>query len=117
MEVVEVASLASRNYLYQFIRAYPCLPTPLRLNTIIKFRLADASKPPKTNSPSIMKPKAWIDLLARYSGSLRIYHPMVLRFWAELGYEGPDAFILSDNLASVLEDPIIIKKKLQEELA
>ncbi len=35
---------------------------------------------------------------------------MVLRFGAELGYEGPDAFILSDNLASALEDPTIIEK-------
>ncbi len=42
---------------------------------------------------------------------------MVLRFREELGYEGPDAFILSDNLASALEDPTIIEKKIQEDLA
>lgn len=43
---------------------------------------------------------------------------MILRFGAELGYQGPpDAFILSDNLASVLEDPAIIDKKLAEDLA
>ncbi len=42
---------------------------------------------------------------------------MVLRFGGELGYEGPDAFILSDNLASALEDPTIIEKKLREDLA
>ncbi len=42
---------------------------------------------------------------------------MVLRFRAELRYEGPDAFILSDNLASAMEDPTIIEKKLQEYLA
>ncbi len=41
---------------------------------------------------------------------------MVLRFGAELRYEGPDAFILSENLASALEDPTIIEKKLQEDL-
>ncbi len=117
VEVVEVASLANRNDLYQFIRAYPCLPAPPRPNTIIKFRLADASKPPLTNSPSPLKPTAWADLLARYPGSLRIHLPIVLRFGAELGYEGPDAFILSDNLASALEDPTIIEKKLQEDLA
>ncbi len=46
VEVVEVASLANRNVLYQFMGAYPCPPAPPRPNTIIKFRLADASKPP-----------------------------------------------------------------------
>ncbi len=85
VEVVEVASLANRNDLYQFMRAYPCLPAPPRPNTIIKFSLADASKPPLTNSPSPLKPGAWADLLAQYPGSLRIHLPMVLRFGAELG--------------------------------
>ncbi len=57
------------------------------------------------------------NLLARYQGSLRIHLPMVLRFRAELGYESPDAFILSDNLASALEDTTIIKKKLKGDQA
>ena len=64
VEVVEVASLANRNDLYQFMRTYLCLPAPPRLNTFIKFRLADASKPPLTNLPSPLKPRAWADLLA-----------------------------------------------------
>ncbi len=42
---------------------------------------------------------------------------MVLQFRIERGYEGPDAFILSDKLASALEDLTIIEKKLQEDLA
>ncbi len=43
---------------------------------------------------------------------------MILRFGAELCYEGPsNAFILSDNLASAFEDLAIIEKKLQEDLA
>ncbi len=117
VEVVEVASLGNRNDLHRFMRAYPCPPAPPRANTIIKFRLADASKPPLTNSPSPLKPKAWADLLARYPGSLQIHLPMVLRFGEELGYEGLDAFILSDNLASTLEDLTIIEEKLQENLA
>ena len=58
VEVVEVASLANRIDLYQFMHAYPCLPAPPRPNTIIKFRLADAFKPPLTNSPSPLKPRA-----------------------------------------------------------
>ena len=98
--------------------AYPYLPAPLRSNTSIKFRLADAFKPPLTNSPSTIKPIAWADLLALYPGGLRIQLPMILRFGTELGYKGlPNAFILSDNLASAFKDPGSIEKKLQEDLA
>ncbi len=111
LKVVEVASLANRNNLYPFIRAYPCLLAPPRQNTIIKFRLADISKPSLTNLPSPLKPRALADLLARYPGSLRIHLPMVLPLGAELGYEGPDAFILSENLASSLTYPTMIEKR------
>ena len=118
VEIVEVASLANKNDLYQLMRAYLCLLTPPRPNTSIKFSLANASKPPLTNSPSPLKPSAWADLLALYPEGLRIHLSMILRFGAELGYEGPpNAFILSDNLASTLKDPAIIEKKLQEDLA
>ncbi len=99
------------------MRAYPCLLAAPKPNTIIKFRLADYSKPPLTNSPSPLKPRAWADLLVQYLESLRIHFPMVLRFGAEQGYEGFDPFILWDSLASALEDPTIIEKKLQEDLA
>ncbi len=58
VEVVEIAGLANRNDLYQFMRAYLCLPAPSRPNTFIKFTLADAFKPPMTNSPSPLKPRA-----------------------------------------------------------
>ena len=118
VEVVEVASLANENDLYQFMRSYPCLPTPLRPNTSIKFGLADASKPPLTNSLSTLKPSAWKDLLALYPAGLRMYLPMILRVGAELGYKGfQNAFILPHNLSSALKDPAIIEKKLQEDLA
>ncbi len=118
VEVVEVASLANKNDLYQFMRAYPCLPAPSRPNTSIKFRLADASKLRLTNSPSPLKPSALADLLALYPGWLRIHLPMILRFGAKLDYEGPlNAFILSDNLVSAIKDPAIIEKKLKEDLA
>ncbi len=41
---------------------------------------------------------------------------MILRFGAQLGYEGLNAFILSKNLASALADTGIIDKKLAEDL-
>lgn len=118
VEIVEVASLANENIFCQFMRTYPCLPAPPRPNTFIKFRLADASKPSLTNSPSPLKPTVWATLLSQYLGGLRINLLIILRFGAELGYEGPsNTFILSNNLASALEDPTIIEKKLQEDLA
>ena len=121
VEIVEVASyIANRNDLYEFIRTFPCLPAPPRPNTSIRFRLADASKPPLTNSPSPLKPSAWASFLSKYpkSGGLRIHLLMILRFGAELGYDGPsNAFILSENLTSALQDPTIIENKLQRDLA
>lgn len=115
VEVVKIASLANRNNLYQFICDFLCLPAPPRPNTFIKFRLADASKPPLINSPSLLKPSALANLLIQYLGSLQNHLAMVLQFGAELRYKGPDAFILSDNLASALEDLTIIEKKFQED--
>lgn len=41
---------------------------------------------------------------------------MILCFGAQLGYEGPDVFILSQNLALALVDTGIIDKKLVENL-
>ena len=118
VDVVEVASLVNKNSLHQFIYAFPCLTAPPRSNTAIRFRLADASKPPLTNSPSPLRASAWADLLVKYPGVLKIHLSMILRFGAELGYESPlNTFILLDNLASALRDPLIIDKKLTEDPA
>ena len=118
VNVVEVASLANKNSLHQFICAFSCLSAPPRPNIAIRFRLANASKPPLNNCPSPLRPSAWADLLLEYAGALRIYLPMILRFGTELGYKGPlDAFIILDNFASALKDPPIINKKLTEDLA
>ncbi len=118
VDVVEIASLANKNSLHQFICVFSYLSAPPRPNIAIRFRLADASKLLLTNSPSPLRSSALADLLLKYSGVLRIHLPMILRFGTELGYEGPlDAFILLDNLASALKDPPIIDKKLTKDLA
>ena len=98
------------------MNAFPCLPAPPRPNTINHFQLVDASQPPLQNLPSPLKPTAWAELLSSYPGSIQIHLPMILRFGAQLGYEGPNAFILSKNLASALADTEIIDKKLAEDL-
>lgn len=41
---------------------------------------------------------------------------MILRVGAQLGFEGPEAFILSKNLASTLVDTEIIVEKLVNDL-
>lgn len=112
------SNIANRNFLHQFIRTFLCLPTSPKPNTLVKFRLADAFKPLLTNSLSPLVPSAWAALLQKYPGGLRFHLPMIFRFGAELWYEGPlDAFIISDNLASALEEPAIIDKKLIKDLA
>ncbi len=77
-EVVKVAGLANRNVLSQVIFAYLFLPAPPCPNAFIKFRLADTSKPLLSNSPSLLKPRAWADLLARYPENPRIHFLMIL---------------------------------------
>ncbi len=43
---------------------------------------------------------------------------MIIRFGVEIGYKDPmDTFILSENLASALEDTEIIDNKLRDDLA
>lgn len=118
VEIVDVASLANRNIFYQFIHTYSYLPASPRPKTLIKFRLTDVFKLSLTNSPSPLKPTVWATLLSEYPGGLGIYLSMTLCFRAKLGYGGSsNPFILSDNLASALEDPAIIAKKLKDDLA
>lgn len=84
----------------------------------MKSRLADASKPLLANSPSPLQPSAWANLLCKYPGGLRVHLPIILCFGTELGYAGPpNPFILSENLASALEDPEIIDNKLIKDMA
>lgn len=116
VKIVEIAK-TNVNNLYQFIRAYPCLLALPRPNTSIKFRFANVSKPLLTNSPLLLKSLTWVDLLSQYLGSLQIYLPIVLQLRAELGYKGPNAFILLENLTFILVDLSIIVKKFREDLA
>lgn len=119
-EIVHIASSIAINdelSLLKFMNAFPCLPAPPRPNTTTRFELVDASRPTLKSSPSPLKPFAWAELLSKYPGPLHNHLPMILRFGAELSYKGPsDAFILSKNLASALEDEGIIDKKLFEDL-
>lgn len=104
--------------LQKFISSFPCLPAPSRPNTVSSFQLVNASNPPLTNSLSTFCPFVWAELLKQYPGSLRIHLPMILRFGAEIGYQGPfDVFRISKNFSSSMADPAIIDKKLEVDLA
>ncbi len=118
-ETLHVASKANDNELslQKFMKAFPCLPAPPRPNTSSRFRLVDASQPPLKNSPSPLKASAWAKLLSKYAGPIQAHLPMIIRFGVELGYERPtDTFILSENLASTLEDTEIIDSKQRDDL-
>ncbi len=117
-ETVHVASIANDDNLSlrKFMKVFPCLPASPRSNTSTRFRLVDASQPPLKNSPSLLKAAALAELLSKYAGPIQVHLPMIIRFGVELSYEGPtDTFILSENLASALEDTEIIDNKLRDD--
>ncbi|TMD69347.1 MAG: hypothetical protein E6I91_02300 [Chloroflexi bacterium] len=68
------------------------------------------------HSPSPFRPAAWAALLAEYPGELPSLIDGILRCGARIGYTGPPQLILSKNLASALDDPNLIAKKISEEL-
>ena len=97
--------------------SHPCLPAPIRPNTIPSFQLVDASRQRLKDSPSPLVPSAWATLLQEYPGPLRVHLPMILRFGVQIGYEGPtDILRIEKNLTSANEDPETIENKLQEDL-
>lgn len=117
-KIVHIASPIAINdlSLLKFMNAFPCLLASPRPNTSTYFQLVDVSRPILKHSTSPLKLSAWAKLLKGFPGPLQIYLPMILRFGAQLGYEGPNAFILSKNLASALVDTDIIDRKLAEDL-
>ncbi len=119
-KTVHVASIANDDdlSLQKFMKAFPYLPAPPRPNTSTRFRLVGASHPTLKSSLSPLKAAAWAELLSKYPSPIQVHLPMIIRFGVELSYEGPtDAFILSENLASALEDTEIIDNKLRDDLA
>lgn len=56
VKIVKIASLASRNSFYPFMRDFLCLLTFFRPNTFIKFRLANVFKHVLINLSSSLKP-------------------------------------------------------------
>lgn len=56
LEVVKVSSLASnKKNFYQFMRALLCHLSLLKPNILVKFRLADVSKPHFVSSPLLLR--------------------------------------------------------------
>lgn len=98
------------------MNTFPRLPAQPRPNTINRCQLADALQPLLQNSPSPLRPSTWTELLNTYRGFLQIHLPMILRFGAQLGYNGPKASILSKNLVLALVDTEITIKKLADDL-
>ncbi len=108
---LNIKSLELFVHIFQFVLASP------RSNTTICFWLVNTSRPPLKNSTSPLKLAAWASLLNRYPGRLNIHSSLIFPIDAELEYiRSQDIFILSKNLVSVLDYPIIIDKKLSDHL-
>ena len=58
----------------------------------------------------------WATLLHLYKKPLTSQLILILRFRILLGYQGPNAYIISYNLSSALLDLNIIKQKLDKDL-
>lgn len=102
--------------LKQFISCYSCSLAPLRPNTTPKFRLVDPSYTPLKQSPSLFYAHAWATLLQPYKRALTSQLVLILHFGALIGYQGPDAHIVSRNLSSALLDANVIQKNLNDDL-
>lgn len=98
------------------MNAFPCLSAPPRPNITNRFQLEDELWPPLQNSSSSLNTAPWAELSNSYPGPIKIHLLIIICFRAHLGYEGPNAFILSKNLASALVDTEIIDKKLADDL-
>lgn len=78
--------------------------------------MVDTSKPPLQISPSPFIRYAWVALLQHYPGPLPTYIDHILYFGTQIGYEGPDNYLISPNLKSALLAPDTMNEKLQEDL-
>ena len=115
-ELSLLGNVTSSPPLLSFIYAHSCSPAPARPNTTPLFKLIDVSRLPLTNSPSPFVVSAWNLLLQPYPGSLRSYITTSLQYGVLLGYNGPEAFIISKSLSSAALDPGALTEKLQDDL-
>lgn len=80
------------------------------------FALFDSTRPPLRDSPSPLHADEWLRLLRRHPGDLGSNLHHIITYGAQLGYNGPDVLILSDNLKSSLEAPSHITDQLRSDL-
>lgn len=85
-------------------------------NAVPRFLVVDNRAPPLSDSPSPLIAEHWLAALADYPGHLPYLLSDIITFGARLGYEGPEQFVLADNLASALEDPEVIDRQLESDL-
>ncbi len=102
--------------LKSFLISHPCLPTPARPNTNLRFSLVDISKPKLSDSSSTLNDLAWFTLMSCYPSPLGLYLYNILIYGALVIYKGPQTLIISKNLSSALLDPTTINTKLRDDL-
>ena len=97
--------------------SYTCVPALPRPNTCPQFRTADISGGLLINSLSPLILHAWQEGLRGYPGNLSKIIEDIIRCGCLLGYQGPDQHILSENLPTANNDPLMMERKIVEDLS
>ena len=83
---------------------------------MLKFRLVDLFYFSLKQFLFLFNTHIWATLFHLYKRPLMSQLILILRFGALLGYQGPDAYIISNNLSFALFDLDIIKQKFNKDL-
>lgn len=102
--------------LNSFLISYPCLPTPARPNTNLRFYLVNTFKFKLSDFSLTLNASAWFILMSCYPFLLGFYFHNILIYYTLIGYEGPKTLIILKNLSSILLNTITINIKLYNNL-
>ncbi|KAF2730786.1 hypothetical protein EJ04DRAFT_579640 [Polyplosphaeria fusca] len=88
-----------------------------RPNTHPRFATYDEKRQKMSTSPSPLPPEAWRYALRKYPGDLPVVLSNILTFGAQIGHPGFNVCQVFDNLKTAKEDPAVIQKQLDNDLA
>jgi hypothetical protein len=92
------------------------LPSPLRLNYTLQFRVFDDLNPLLTESLSLFVRSAWATLLDKYLGELLKLIDNIITYGCKIGFTGLYNHYLLKNLSTALLDALKMTVTLLEDL-
>ncbi len=117
INIIYPANYIATLLIQKFVRTFPCFFAAPKPNTATCFYIVDVSQLSLANSPSLLRPFTWVELLSGYPVSLWVHLLIIIHFEAELDYKSPtNTLIFSKNLSSTLVNTKIIDKKLGDNL-